>query len=376
MRRIAFLLMLPALLAQDKSTEWKKGHSLHGEAFDAGPRQKPWVIEGIGATHFAITTANPEVQKWFDQGHTLLHSFWHYEAERAFRWCLKLEPDNAMAYWGLARAVQDNDRGAAMMREALKRKGKVSERERLYLEAWAPLYDRDEPYAKREKEHHRLLEQLCVKYPDDLEARSLLGLANMGTNRVGTDLILRQVIAQSPRHPGAHHYRIHNWNDNAPESALDSSEAFGKIASGIGHAQHMPGHIYSTVGMWHEAAISMDSATRVEKEYMRRRMAFPFNTWNYGHNANYLGYILEQLGMAGAAIGGARQLLDAPLDPLYNNPEKAGFGAHMQGTLAMLRVLVKFERWKELLDEKTFSWRDSTADKVFKSYAETLAHLG
>ena len=43
--------------------------------------------------------------EWFDQGVTLLHSFWDYEAERAFRWCLKLEPENAMVYWGLARAT-------------------------------------------------------------------------------------------------------------------------------------------------------------------------------------------------------------------------------------------------------------------------------
>ena len=80
------------------------GHSQHGEAFDTGPREKPWPMAGIGVAHFPITTKNPEVQHWFDQGNALLHSFWDYEAERAFRWCLKLEPDNAMAYWGLARA--------------------------------------------------------------------------------------------------------------------------------------------------------------------------------------------------------------------------------------------------------------------------------
>ena len=90
----------------------KLGHSQHGEAFDTGPREKPWPIDGIGVAHFPITTKNPEVQRWFDQGNALLHSFWDYEAERAFRWCLKLEPDNAMAYWGLARAGQCAARAA------------------------------------------------------------------------------------------------------------------------------------------------------------------------------------------------------------------------------------------------------------------------
>ena len=83
------------------------GHSQHGEAFDQGPRGRPWKMEGIGHSHFPITHSNPEVQAWFDQGNTLLHNFWYFEAERSFRWCLKLDPDNAMAYWGLARAARE-----------------------------------------------------------------------------------------------------------------------------------------------------------------------------------------------------------------------------------------------------------------------------
>lgn len=57
-------------------------------------------MQGIGKTHFAVTTKVPEVQEWFDQGNTLLHSFWFEEAERSFRWCLQLDPDSAhLAYW-------------------------------------------------------------------------------------------------------------------------------------------------------------------------------------------------------------------------------------------------------------------------------------
>src|SRR5207302_2736188 len=79
-------------------------HSADASAFDNSPHEKPSLMDGIGKTHFPITTSVPEVQQWFDQGHTLLHLFWYYEAERAFRWCIKLDPDCAMAYWGLARA--------------------------------------------------------------------------------------------------------------------------------------------------------------------------------------------------------------------------------------------------------------------------------
>jgi peroxiredoxin len=316
------------------------------------------------------------VQKWFDQGHTLLHSFWFYEAERAFRWCLKLEPENAMAWWGMARAAGDRERTRSFIKEAIKRKDKVSERERLYIEAWAALEEdplRPADYKERQRRHVELLEHIVLKYPRDVEAKALLALSNEG-GRLAADVLLKQVIAAEPMHPGAHHYRIHNWNYRESEQALDSCALYGKIAKGIGHAQHMPGHVYSTVGMWHEAAISMDAATRVEKQYMRTRMILPWDDWNYTHNANYLSYIQCQLGMASEAIRGARQLLAVAHDPKQNELDK--FSTHWQGMLALMRALVKFERWDEILDSKTFPWGENARDKAYRAYVEALAHLG
>jgi peroxiredoxin len=377
-----------ALQAAAPTVLERLGHSLHGDAFDTGPREKPWVIAGIGEAHFPITTRNPEVQRWFDQGNALLHSFWDYEAERAFRWCLKLEPDNAMAYWGLARAsmlrgLGGRDRPAEMIREAVKRKGQVSPREQLYIDAMAedvlpdPLRDRagaDNDRQDGSTRAKKILETICVKYPDDMEARALLALRTMGSSRYGAELMIREILARQPDHPGAHHYRIHNWDYHEPEQALASARRYGEIVTAVGHALHMPGHIFSIVGMWNEAAISMDSATRREKQYMQERLTFPFNNWNYGHNRNYLSYIQEQLGMADAAIAGARQLIDAPLDPQGN--DDSPYSSHSYGIAALARALVKFERWDELLDAKTIPWRDIFADKVQRSYFEARGHFG
>ncbi len=363
-----------------------KGHSAHGAAFDVGPRQKPWVMEGIGVAPFPITTKNPEVQQWFNQGNALLHSFWFYEAERSFRWCLKLEPDNAMAYWGLARATSvrgpDDTRAADFLREAVKRKDKVTERERLYIEAEEaallpdPVRDTGAKpdYRELRRAEMKKLETLCVKYPDDMEARALLAEATMGDSRYGAELIIREILARDPNHPGAHHYRIHNWDYHEPEQALASCRAYTDLVPGIGHAQHMPGHIYAIVGMWHEAALSMDAATRVEKQYMRTSLTFPFNNWNYAHNRNYLSYIQEQLGMAEAAIFGARQLIDAPLDPVDNKDNE--YSTHSRGMAALERALVKYERWDDLMNPKTIQWRDIYEDKMDKAYFEARAWLG
>jgi peroxiredoxin/tetratricopeptide (TPR) repeat protein len=378
---LAGLLAVAPLLAQpDNTVLGKLGHSSHGEAFDVGPREKPWVIEGIGVAHFPITTQNPEVQKWFDQGNALLHSFWDYEAERAFRWCLKLEPDNAMAYWGLARASQirglgGNNRPADMIREALKRKDKVGPREQLYIDAMAAQVMTDPITGKNgdNDKAKKILETLCVHYPDDMEARALLALSTMGSDRYGTELMIREILAKQPDHPAGHHYRIHNWDYHEPEQALESARRYGDIAPGIGHALHMPGHIFSIVGMWNEAAISMDAATRREKEYMRQRMTFPFNNWNYGHNRNYLSYIQEQMGMEKAAIFGARQLIDAPLDPETN--ADGPFSSHSYGIASLARAYLKFERWDELLKEKNIPWRDILLDKIDRNFFEARAYF-
>ena len=209
-----------------------------------------------------------------------------------------------------------------------------------------------------------------MRYPDDMEARALLALETMGRSRYGAELMIREVLAKQPDHPGAHHYRIHNWDCNEPEQALVSARRYGDLAPAIGHALHMPGHIFSIVGMWNEAAIAMDSATRAEKQYMKDRMTFPFNNWNYGHNLTYLCYIQEQLGMPHAAEFGARQLIDAPLDP------DAPRNTFSYGLQALARVLLKFERWDDILKDGNIPWRDTFSDKVDKAYFQARAYLG
>ena len=350
----------------------KAGHSRLGGAFDEGPRERPSRMEGIGRTHFPITTSKPEVQEWFDQGHTLLHSFWFFEAERAFRWCIKLDPDAPMPYWGLARSTY-GPRAAAFMKEASKRKARGTQRERDYIDAWALLYPEGPTAGDSRDRFNRALEKLIITYPDDVEAKALYAEATMGGNRVGTELLIREILSMDPTHPGGHHYRIHNWDDEDGAQALESCRKYGELASGIGHALHMPGHIYAGLGMYHEAAISLESATRAEIGYMQRQMVFPYNTWNYAHNRNYLSYVQEQLGLPSEAIRGARELLAVPLDPKLNDSTR--FSPHWQGVAALTRALVKFERWQEILEPGSIPWGTSLRDRLARGHAEALARI-
>ncbi len=357
---------------QTAADRHKAGHSKLGEAFDEGPRERPAKIDGIGRTSFPITTSKPEVQAWFDQGHTLLHSFWFFEAERSFRWAVKLDPDAPMPYWGLARTAS-GDRARAFLRQASSRKARGTPRERDYIEAWEVQYQERTSNGDARKDFHRALERLILKYPDDVEAKALYAYEAMAENRVGTELLIRQVLAVDPNHPGAHHYRIHNWDDEDGAQALESCKQYGTLVPGIGHALHMPGHIYAGLGMYHEAAISLDSATRAEIAYMSRRMVFPYNTWNYAHNRNYLSYVQEQLGLPSEAIRGARELLAVPLDPKLNDATR--FSPHWQGVAALTRALIKFERWDDILAPGSIPWGTSVRDRLGRGYAEALAKI-
>lgn len=361
------------------------GHSKHGSAFDSGMRQRPWKIEGIGTTHFPITVNVPalaaEVQQWFDQGNTLLHNFWFEEAERSFRWCLKLDPECAMAYWGLARTgitwfVDGNFEEPANQRyldflvEAVRRKSKVTPRERAYIEAWAESYRPGE--SDPQKRLVAKLQQVVLAYPDDLEAKALFALFSIrGKNALGNELVLQQVFAAQPDHPGAHHYRIHTWDRADPVQAIQSCQRYGPVAPSSGHANHMPGHIYSKIGMWHEAARSMDRATRVELRYMSEHLALPFESWNFAHNRNFLCHIQEQLGMEAAARSGARDLIDAPRDPKKN--KDGSDGDIDQGMKALVRGLLRFERWEEILKPGAIPWREVEADNDSRAFAEAIA---
>jgi len=362
------------------------GHSEHGSAFDSGMRTRPWVIKGIGDTPFPITTKSPEAQVWFNQGNALLHSFWFEEAERSFRWCLKLDKDCAMAYWGLARCgltwfergsghIDDTKFGRykSFLKEAVKREGTVSDREKMYIEVWAKGFA--DGVSGRSHKLMELLQSLAAKYPDDIEAKALLGLFSIGEiSAAETQKTIDEVLAKNPMHPGAHHASIHNWDEADPAKAIKSCQLYGKAAPGVGHALHMPGHIYSKIGMWHEAAISMDSATRTELKYMNERLALPYENWDYAHNRNYLCNIQEQLGMAEASLRGARDMLASPRDVDARGSDSR---AEHEGFKALIRALIKFERWDDLLRPGVVPWADGeSGDRRRRPIDEILALTG
>lgn len=109
----------------DESEELLAGHSHQGEAFNEGPRQAAYLMGGTGNVDFVVTTTSDEAQAYFNQGVGQLHGYWYFEAERSFRQAAKIDPECAMAYWGMAQANIKNEERAGLQPAGLRtsRKG-------------------------------------------------------------------------------------------------------------------------------------------------------------------------------------------------------------------------------------------------------------
>ena len=99
-----------------------------------GSRLDRWV----GEIRFPTSAKSEETQAFVEQGIAQLHGFWFLEAERSFRQAAKLEPELAIAYWGMAMANNNNvQRARGLIDESMKLRDKnTSRREKLYIEAF------------------------------------------------------------------------------------------------------------------------------------------------------------------------------------------------------------------------------------------------
>lgn len=362
------------------------GHSIHGEAFNDGPRQKAYLIPGQGQVDFPATAARPEVQAFINQGVAQLHSFYYFEAERSFRQAALLDPGCVLAYWGMAMAnVNNAKRAEGFLKEAQKRAqaAQVSPRERLYLDALAAFYKPGADAKARRQGLLQGLEAIVHDFPADLDARAWVAMVtwqNAGSDGIGSrkavDTLIETVLQVAPLHPGAHHYRIHLWDGVKPARAERAAALFARAAPGIAHAWHMPGHTYTGLKRYADAAYQQEGSARVDHAYMFRDRILPFEIHNYAHNNQWLATSLGHVGRARDAIAVARNLVEQPRDPQKNGPNDGG-SSQRSGRIRWAEVLVRYELWDDLIAATTagaLDWSDLPVERKEKAYALGLAY--
>jgi tetratricopeptide (TPR) repeat protein len=147
------------------------------------------------------------------------------------------------------------------------------------------------------------MERLAAKYPDDVEAKIFhaLALNEIFDHKTMDPLlkaikILEPVDKKYPDHPGVTHYLIHSYDFPAiARRGVPAANKYAKIAPSAPHAQHMPSHIYSMVGMWEESVVSNWRSVAVANEYVAKAK-LDGTLGGVPHAYDFMSYAYLQLG--------------------------------------------------------------------------------
>ncbi|GAC1399330.1 MAG: hypothetical protein NVSMB59_20680 [Vulcanimicrobiaceae bacterium] len=268
---------------------------------------------GLGNVHMATSCA-PATAPKFDLALALLHNFWYARALQAFNEITVTDPQCAMAYWGAAMtynhpvwdAPTASDEAAAW--NYVKRGRAATERaprEALYLDAVAALYNDGGAGKKSDRDlaYEAAMAKTYAAFPD-LETALFYALSIYGSIPEGAkgfekidraQALLSHVYAVAPDHPGILHYLIHVNDDPVhAQQGLIAARAYAKSAAAVPHAQHMPSHIFTRLGLWPEQAATNENAWHTSEADVER--AGESGAFRDFHSLNYLQYAYLQLG--------------------------------------------------------------------------------
>ncbi|WP_050024473.1 redoxin domain-containing protein [Verrucomicrobium sp. BvORR034] len=332
-------------------------HGSHQGTFRGVPYEAAVLTPGTGRVHFPISSADPRAQKFFEQGVGLLHGFGYFEAERSFKQVILLDRNCAMGYWGCAMANWSNvDRARSLIAEAARRQDGATEREKAWIQAGVAYFSRDAS-TKRERWTILLddLEEISRHHPEDLEAKAFYVWAAwraredrvQGVNTKRVEQRFAEIFEAEPEHP-AHHYFIHWWDGPQAARGLPSVDVCGPSAAAIAHMWHMPGHIFTRLNRYAEAAWHQEAATRVDHAWLLKSRILPDQIHNYAHNSDWLIRSLVRLGRAGEAMTIARNLIEIPRHPSYNTPQRDR-STSAYGQKYLWEIPLQFELWDDVL---------------------------
>lgn len=351
-------------------------------------------FDGLGRHHHPITTRWELAQRYFDQGVTLCFNFNHAEAIRSFEAATIVDTNCAMAWWGVAFARGPNinapmedsavPKAWEALQKAIQLKDKASAKERDYIDALAKRYAKEpvKDRAELDKAFADAMRALAKKYPDDLDAQTLLAESLMDTspwNYWQEDLtpkpsakealaVIESVLARVPSHSGADHLYIHLVEAGPnPEKGVPSADRIGKLTPKAGHLVHMASHIYVRVGRYHDASTVNERASEVDEGYLKKTK--PTGTYPggyYPHNVHFLWYATDLEGRSRDSIAAAKKVSNYTLDLRCGAIE-----GPRQRYLPLL-AYARFGRWNEILNEKLPA-EEYPFDRAMAHYARALA---
>jgi tetratricopeptide (TPR) repeat protein len=308
------------------------------------------------------TSCRPAAQASFQTGLGWLHSFGYQDSERSFAEAAAADPGCAIAYWGVAMSNYHPLWAAPTPAEFAKGKdaidkakaaGARSQREKDYVAALDTFYrDADRLDLKtRAFAYSDAMAKLHSSYPKDDEAAVFYALSLIAAGTMDGDkayprqkhaaAILNDVLARNPDHPGVAHYLIHAFDYPAlAELALPAARRYASMAPDSAHAQHMPSHIFTRLGLWDESIksnLAAEASAKTHAPAMGMKGAWDQQL----HAMDYLAYAYLQAGRDQEALKVLEDLKGiSQADP----PSPA---AAYAATAIPARILLERRRWGE-----------------------------
>jgi tetratricopeptide (TPR) repeat protein len=333
------------------------------------------LFEGLGKYQKKITTKSPEAQRYFNQGLAWFHGFHHAAAIRSFQEAARLDPECAMAHWGVALANGPHinvpmvpppaaEEAWKSITLAQKYAAKATPVERDLIAALATRFANPQPADRTplDRAYADAMRKAWASHPKDPEVGALFAEAMMtlrpwdlwthdGKPQPGTEEVIRTldaVFKLEINHPFANHLYLHALEaSTTPERALPAADRLRDLQPALAHNVHMPSHIDIRNGRWQESITANVKAIEAARR-LRARMGPPPSGPIYlynAHNHHMLAYSAMMTGQSELAIGQIRTMVAGlPADFLKD------FAPFADGYVAMpYEVLLRFGRWDEVL---------------------------
>lgn len=258
-----------------------------------------------GKVDFDIS-CNEAAQDRFTTGFALMHHMMYDQAEMEFVAASEVDPDCAMAHWGIAmaqihplwgeRPSDENQQKAQKALAHAKTLTPASERETAFITAAELFFHNWEntDYPSQLVALEKGLLSVHEAYPDDTDAAALWALLHLATapkedkeftHQKTAGALLEELYARVTDHPGLFHYIIHAYdNPMLAERAIDVARKYDQLAPDVPHALHMPSHIFIRLGLWSDA---INWNIRSAASALRQ----PIDNMTSSHHAHALDYL-------------------------------------------------------------------------------------
>jgi tetratricopeptide (TPR) repeat protein len=334
------------------------------------------LLDGLGNYAFPVTTSSPEAQRWFNQGLMLAYGFNHDAAERSFLKATELDPGCAMCWWGAALVLgphvnsgmepSNNAKAWSRLQTAVALAPKSTEREQAFIRALSARYAENPPEDRRplDEAYAESTGQLAAARPDDLDAavfhaEAMMDLqpwdyydAQLRPKGNTAEIVsgLESVMARNPDHPGALHLYVHAVEASAdPQRGVAAADRLRELIPGSGHLVHMPAHIYSRVGRWHDAVLANQKAIAADDAYLATCRGNVQGLYPLGyvpHNHHFLWFAASMEGASEIARDAALQTAArVNLPELMRQP---GYEGLQNYWMTPWFDRVRFGRWDEI----------------------------